>query len=157
MVRRSPRRPTQQLVRVAVIIIVMLVAVLYARFSDRGTAPASTPAPRQPVAATPAPDKPTTETRASGLPAIILADLPPEARATIDLIDQDGPFPFEKDGSTFQNRERLLPGKPAGYYREYTVITPGSDDRGARRIIAGRSGELYYTDDHYDSFWEVLR
>lgn len=157
MVRRSPRRQSQQLVRAAIIIIIMVAAVLYARFSDRGTTPASIPAPRQPVAATAAPKQPATITRASTLPAITLAELPPEARATIGLIDQDGPFPFDKDGSTFQNRERRLPGKPAGYYREYTVITPGSDDRGARRIIAGRSGELYYTDDHYDSFWEVLR
>lgn len=93
----------------------------------------------------------------SGLPAIRYQDLPQQARDTIALIEQDGPFPFQRDGITFQNRERLLPSKPSGYYREYTVITPGSRDRGARRIVAGAEGELYYTDDHYDSFKEVVR
>jgi len=79
-------------------------------------------------------------------------ELPPEALDTLDLIADGGPFPFDRDGITFQNRERLLPQKPRGYYREYTVITPGESDRGARRIIAGEDGELYYTADHYDSF-----
>jgi ribonuclease T1 len=73
------------------------------------------------------------------------------------LIQQGGPFPFARDGSTFQNRERLLPLKPASYYREYTVITPGANDRGARRIVAGAGGEFYYTDDHYASFREIIR
>ena len=91
------------------------------------------------------------------LPAIPFAQLPPEARETIHLIDRDGPFPYAKDGATFGNRERLLPAQPEGYYREYTVRTPGSRDRGARRIVAGRSGELYYTDDHYESFKRVVR
>lgn len=93
----------------------------------------------------------------SGLPAILYENLPPEAHETIQLIDDGGPFPFYKDGSEFQNRERILPRKGRGYYREYTVITPGEDDRGARRIVAGARGELYYTDDHYDSFWEIVR
>jgi ribonuclease T1 len=93
----------------------------------------------------------------SGLPTIRYEELPAEAHETIRLIDQDGPFPFERDGVTFQNRERLLPQQPRGYYREFTVITPGEDDRGARRIVTGEAGELYYTDDHYASFQEVLR
>jgi ribonuclease T1 len=93
----------------------------------------------------------------SGLPTILYEELPIEAQETIQFIDQDGPFPFERDGITFQNRERLLPQKPRGYYREFTVITPGEDDRGARRIVAGEEGELYYTDDHYASFQEVIR
>lgn len=93
----------------------------------------------------------------SGLPTIAYDDLPRQARQTIELIDQGGPFPFNADDSVFQNRERLLPRQPNGYYREYTVVTPGSDDRGARRIVAGAEGELYYTDDHYDSFREVIR
>lgn len=91
-----------------------------------------------------------------GMPVITLHELPPEALDTLDLIQAGGPFPFERDGIDFQNRERLLPQQPRGYYREYTVITPGESDRGARRIIAGENGELYYTDDHYDSFaWIV--
>ncbi len=93
----------------------------------------------------------------SGLPVILWDELPPEAQETIQLIDQDGPFPYDKDGTTFGNREGILPDRPHGYYKEYTVITPGSRDRGARRIVAGADGELYYTDDHYDSFREVVR
>jgi ribonuclease T1 len=92
-----------------------------------------------------------------GLPTIDFARLPPEARQTILLIDQGGPFPFDRDGIVFGNRERLLPLRADGYYHEYTVITPGSDDRGARRIIVGQAGELYYTDDHYESFKRVRR
>lgn len=93
----------------------------------------------------------------SGLPTIRYQNLPKQAKETIALIEQGGPFPFERDGITFQNREQILPRKRNGYYREYTVITPGSRDRGARRIVAGAEGELYYTDDHYDSFKEVIR
>ena len=81
-----------------------------------------------------------------------VADLPPEAIDTLLLIEEDGPFPYDQDGSTFQNREGLLPAHPRGYYREYTVETLGSPDRGARRIVTGDRGERYYTDDHYDSF-----
>jgi len=91
-----------------------------------------------------------------GLPVIAYDDLPREAHETIRLIERGGPFPYRQDGSTFQNRERLLPRKPGGYYREYTVETPGEDDRGARRIVVGEEGELYYTDDHYASFRRVM-
>jgi ribonuclease T1 len=110
------------------------------------------------VGATVSPDLASaTAHRHSKLPTVTVAKLPKQARATIALIDAGGPFPFDRDGITFQNRESLLPRQPKGYYREYTVVTPGSSDRGARRIIAGKGGELYYTDDHYDSFREVLR
>jgi guanyl-specific ribonuclease Sa len=82
------------------------------------------------------------------------AFLPPEAIETLQAIENGGPFPFSRDGTVFQNRERLLPAQPRGYYREYTVITPGSPDRGARRIVAGGDppAVYYYTDDHYQSF-----
>jgi guanyl-specific ribonuclease Sa len=82
------------------------------------------------------------------------AFLPPQALDTLALIDRDGPFPYRQDGATFQNREHRLPSRERGYYREYTVETPGSRDRGARRIIAGGHppSEFFYTDDHYDSF-----
>ncbi len=110
--------------------------------------PTATPTARAARRATATPD--------DGLPTIAQARLPREARETIRLIGQGGPFPYDKDGATFQNREGLLPRRPSGYYREYTVITPGSYDRGARRIIAGKGGELYYTDDHYDSFRRVI-
>ena len=81
-----------------------------------------------------------------------LGDLPPEATDTVELIDQGGPFPYPEDGTVFQNRENLLPDCAAGYYHEYTVETPGSPDRGARRIVTGDAGEHFYTDDHYASF-----
>jgi ribonuclease T1 len=93
----------------------------------------------------------------SGLATVRLADLPKEARRTVELIGQGGPFPFQRDGITYQNREKILPKQSQGYYREYTVVTPGSKDRGARRVVAGRAGELYYSDDHYQSFREVVR
>lgn len=85
------------------------------------------------------------------------AGLPPEALETLALIQRGGPFPYRKDGTTFQNRERLLPAKPRGYYREYTVPTPGSRDRGARRIVAGGNPPevFYYTADHYSSFRQI--
>lgn len=98
------------------------------------------------------------------LASIALADLPPEAVQTLRLIRQGGPFPYpRKDGSIFGNFEKHLPSQARGYYREYTVPTPGSRDRGARRIIAGEgrdgdvanSGEYYYTDDHYRSFRRI--
>jgi ribonuclease T1 len=81
--------------------------------------------------------------------------LPREARAALDLIRKGGPFPYAKDGATFANREGHLPKQKRGYYREYTVKTPGERTRGTRRIIAGRGGEFYYTDDHYNHFRRV--
>ena len=77
--------------------------------------------------------------------------------ATLDLIDRGGPFPFKKDGSTFSNREAQLPAQPRGYYREYTVVTPGSRDRGARRVVQGRGGDTWYTNDHYETFVRIDR
>ncbi|MBN2339658.1 MAG: ribonuclease N1 [Acidobacteria bacterium] len=98
---------------------------------------------------------PPSQPAGDGLPEIALEDLPREARRTLDLIRTGGPFPYSRDGTVFGNRERLLPAKERGYYREYTVVTPGSRDRGARRIVAGAGGERYYTDDHYDSFRRI--
>ena len=83
--------------------------------------------------------------------------LPPEALATLQVIANGGPFPYDRDGTVFQNREGLLPPQPRGYYREYTVETPGSRDRGARRIVTGGDPpEVYwYTEDHYRSFRRI--
>jgi len=88
---------------------------------------------------------------------ISLAQLPAEARATLALIRKGGPFPYRQDNTRFGNRERLLPHQPRDYYREYTVRTPGSRDRGARRIVAGGSppAEFFYTADHYRSFKRI--
>ncbi len=112
-----------------------------------------TPRPRRTPTATPTRTSPA---RSDGLPVIYADQLPREARETLRLIERGGPFPYDKDGAVFQNREGILPSRPRGYYREYTVITPGENDRGARRIVAGERGELYYTDDHYDSFKRIM-
>ena len=88
---------------------------------------------------------------------VAVGDLPPEARTTLQLIRQGGPFPYRRDGSVFGNFERRLPAEPRGFYREYTVPTPGAHGRGARRIIAGRNGAYYYTGDHYRSFRRILQ
>ncbi|WP_319243210.1 ribonuclease domain-containing protein [uncultured Propionivibrio sp.] len=96
--------------------------------------------------------------------ATSLAELPPEAAQTLERIRRGGPFPYpDKDGSIFGNFEKRLPPKARGYYREFTVPTPGSRDRGARRIVTGTSksgnaadsGEYYYSPDHYRSFVRI--
>lgn len=98
---------------------------------------------------------------AAVLPSIALAELPHEGRQTYRLILQGGPFPYEKDGTVFGNRERQLPRQVRGFYREYTVRTPGARDRGARRIVCGgempsRPQACYYTADHYASFRVIV-
>lgn len=104
-----------------------------------------------PTPAAVAPASPTTD-----LPTVTFDELPPQAATTLALIGNGGPYPYPKDGVTFQNRERILPAQKTGFYQEYTVTTPGSSDRGARRIITGRDGSRFYTDDHYASFHEVV-
>ena len=88
-------------------------------------------------------------------------ELPSNARTTLKLIKAGGPFPYERDGVVFQNRERAIPDKPRGYYHEFTVKTPGSHDRGARRIVCGGESQslddCYYSDDHYRSFRKIVR
>lgn len=104
------------------------------------------------------------EGRTTAAPAeavVALAELPPEARQTRRLIASGGPFPYEKDGTVFFNRERLLPSQARGFYREYTVKTPGARNRGARRIVCGgkeptRPESCYYTADHYASFRRIV-
>lgn len=88
---------------------------------------------------------------------IAASELPEEARQTLERIDRGGPFPYGKDGSVFFNREGLLPPARRGYYHEFTVATPGSTDRGPRRIVQGDRGELYYTEDHYRTFKRIRR
>jgi ribonuclease T1 len=102
-----------------------------------------------------APDPPAAVASATGLPVRALSELPPQATQAWQLIQRGGPFPYRKDGSVFGNREGRLPSRQPGFYREYTVATPGEQDRGARRLITGGSVELYYTADHYVSFVAV--
>ena len=117
------------------------------------SAPAATAAPVGTAAATSVPGS------GSGLPVTALSALPPAAAATFALIQRGGPFPYGQDGVVFQNRERVLPAQAGGFYHEYTVRTPGSGDRGARRIITGGgvgpSQQIFYTGDHYASFTVV--
>ncbi|MGW2518266.1 ribonuclease [Streptomyces sp. NPDC001617] len=96
------------------------------------------------VAATPA---------SAAVGSICYSDLPSQAYDTLDLIASDGPFPYSQDGTVFRNSEGVLPSQPSGYYHEYTVKTPGSSTRGARRIVTGEeTQEDYYTSDHYATF-----
>lgn len=91
----------------------------------------------------------------SGLATIPESQLPPEGRETLGLIHDGGPFPYDRDGITFGNREDNLPQQPSGYYSEYTVPTPGLDHRGAKRIVCGAELDCYYTGDHYASFAQI--
>ncbi|SOD88043.1 ribonuclease domain-containing protein [Streptomyces sp. Ag109_G2-15] len=148
--RRVPRARAGLLVRLsvllsallAVLLSVLLSVLLTGCSSGTGTATVS-------GASTPA--------WAQGMGTVQESRLPAEARQTLALIDKGGPFPYARDGVVFGNFEGLLPKHQRGYYHEYTVKTPGSRDRGARRIVTGQGGEIYYTDDHYNSFRAVLR
>ena len=91
-----------------------------------------------------------------GISGIRASDLPPEARETLALIRASGPFPYARDGSVFANREGLQPPAARGTYREYTVMAPGRMDRGARRIVAVKRAEFYYTEDHYRNFRRII-
>ena len=162
LVTSSPRR---LLAVVATALVALVLAACGA--SGSGTAASSASAPQasssgghtsqpKPVvspsdAGRLAPAQATTDLR-----TMTVAMLPKQAIDTLRLIADDGPYPYAKDGATFSNREGLLPKHPSGWYREFTVVTPGSDDRGARRIIAGQDGSRFYTSDHYSSFREVV-
>jgi ribonuclease T1 len=109
----------------------------------------------------PAQARVSTDRHAASQPATVqVAELPRQGRETYELIRQGGPFPYGKDGAVFGNRERLLPAEKRGFYREYTVATPGSRDRGARRIVCGGPARTpyacYYTADHYASFRKIV-
>ncbi|AXB44314.1 ribonuclease domain-containing protein [Amycolatopsis albispora] len=124
----------------------VLLAILVALFGGATAVSAAPVAPAAPV---------TVQAECgdtSGFEQAPLDSLPAEAGETYDLIQQGGPYPYPQDDTVFQNRERLLPLCDSGYYREYTVETPGSPDRGARRIVKGEGDEYFYTADHYESF-----
>jgi ribonuclease T1 len=145
---------------IAVVALALVCLAVIGTVASCSGAPPATPEARS-VATPAAAVQPTVVTRTrpdriDGLAVVFADELPREAQQTIALIRRGGPFPYRQDGSVFQNRERRLPIKPLGYYREYTVRTPGEDDRGARRIVTGEGGEIYYTADHYDSFVRVI-
>lgn len=106
-------------------------------------------------------DAPEEETTTQGIPPAPQAEgdisqqEAQEIARVLALVGAGGPFAHDQDGTTFSNREGLLPQQPDGYYKEYTCETPGSDDRGARRLVVGSGGETYYTADHYESFTQI--
>lgn len=147
------RRQTLQLVGVAVLAVVLLAAYLLSRPSGDPAAPTSA---RTTTTATGSTGSRQTTDPVTGLRWVDESALPAQARDTLALIRAGGPYPFPRnDDKTFSNAEGHLPKAKSGYYKEYTVITPGSPDRGARRIIAGAGGELFYTDDHYATFRRI--
>ncbi|MEV5801248.1 ribonuclease domain-containing protein [Streptomyces collinus] len=143
-------RPFPRLLRAIASLLVCLCALL------AGCSPGTHPGTNAGAGTTPASGA-FTPAWARGTATVQESRLPAEARRTLALIDRGGPFPYARDGIVFGNLEGLLPGHPRGYYHEYTVPTPGAPDRGARRLVTGQGGEIYYTDDHYTSFRAVLR
>ena len=139
-VRRAPA---------AVAVALLVLSVLLGGCGSRAATPSS--GGLAPASAALAPAVATTD-----LPSVSVDQLPPEAVDTLLLIAAGGPFPYAKDGATFGNRERLLPLQPNGFYREYTVLKPGEDDRGPWRIVTGDDGSRFWTMDHYASFEEVV-
>ena len=133
--------------RIAALVIVLAALAIVGLTGTLSGTPAPSDQRSAPAAGAPGP---------ASLPTVNRSELPPEARATLERIAAGGPFPYAADGATFENRERLLPLRPTGTYREYTVATPGSTDRGARRIVAASSGERYWTADHYASFARIV-
>ncbi|MER6396513.1 ribonuclease [Kitasatospora sp. NPDC059973] len=114
----------------------------------------SAPKPSPPAGTTPAPPGGWVPTDPA-LADVCRTKLPAQAVDTLGLIAKGGPYPYRSDGIVFENRENRLPRKASGYYHEYTVVTPGSGDRGARRVVTGGTGEQYWTADHYGSFQEI--
>ena len=148
----NPRSRSTLLAVLAVAVIVL--AWVFVRVGTTGS-DAALPGSRT-NATTPVATSTETTDPASGLPWIAESALPSQARDTLRLIRAGGPYPYPRnDDKTFRNSEGLLPRHQNGYYREYTVQTPGSSDRGARRIITGAPGEKFWTDDHYDSFRRI--
>ena len=107
---------------------------------------------RHALSDSPSVDRPAAVASAEDLAVRGLSQLPPQAAQVWQLIQDGGPFPYRQDGTVFGNREGRLPKRQSGFYREYTVSTPGEADRGARRLVTGGTVELYYTGDHYVSF-----
>ncbi|MFI5708283.1 ribonuclease domain-containing protein [Kribbella sp. NPDC051620] len=139
---------------IAAVVIAMMVITLAASLLGCSASGSDTATKTQTTRAQTTQSRPTQDP-VSGLRVVAAAELPKEARQTLALIDKGGPYPYSRDGIVFGNREKILPKQSNGYYHEFTVKTPGENDRGARRIITAQSGERYYTDDHYKSFRRI--
>ncbi|MER7581740.1 ribonuclease [Kitasatospora sp. NPDC097691] len=169
-------RSKSPLVVVAVLILAVLAGVGYL-LADKGggSHPKAAASPKAAATAGPSTSQPSTAGSAAPKPSApkpsppsgvwvpadpALADvcrtkLPSQAQDTLGLIAKGGPYPYSRDGIVFENRESRLPRKSDGYYHEYTVVTPGSDDRGTRRVVTGNAGEQYWSGDHYATFQEI--
>ncbi|MFJ1790778.1 ribonuclease [Kitasatospora griseola] len=115
----------------------------------------ATSAPKPSAPAKSPTDLPTWVPTNTALADVCRSKLPAQALDTLGLIAKGGPYPYRSDGIVFENRESRLPRQRNGYYHEFTVVTPGSDDRGTRRVVTGGAGEQYWTADHYASFQEI--
>lgn len=135
---------------VLLLVVLAVAALLWGRHTPTPVATGPQTAPQAVTPTNPIHDTAPVASHASSLPGF----LPPEAADTLRRIASGGPFEHRQDGVVFQNREGLLPREPEGYYHEYTVDTPGLDNRGTRRIITGGTPPqvYYYTDDHYRTF-----
>lgn len=132
---RSLRRVRRPLIALVALVVALAVGYGVRSWEDHGTA------------------APTSGSAVTRTAAVKLSHLPAQVAGTVHLIEQGGPFPYpDDDGAVFHNFEHRLPGEPDGFYHEYTVPTPNSADRGARRIVTGASGEFWYTADHYETF-----
>lgn len=146
--RRNPRGRPTGLVGLVLVLVGLLLVV--AACSGAGSTPKPTVRPT-PGPANTAPFSPDPPADWSG-GIIAMGSLPSQAIDTLKLVELGGPFPYRQDDGVFGNREGILPPRSSGAYREYTVETPGSPDRGARRLVIGEGKDVYYTDDHYESF-----
>ncbi|WP_097240269.1 MULTISPECIES: ribonuclease [unclassified Streptomyces] len=161
-------RSKSPLVVVAVLILAVLAGVGYLLAGKGGSshpkaaASATTAAAPKPSAPKPSPPAGTAPAAAGtwvpadpALADVCRTKLPSQAQDTLGLIAKGGPYPYNRDGIVFENRESRLPRKADGYYHEFTVVTPGSNDRGTRRVVTGNSGEQYWSPDHYATFQEI--
>jgi ribonuclease T1 len=147
----APTRPggrPARLVGLLLLLVGLLLVVAACSGAGSTPKPTVTPTPGPAVAAPFSPEPPSDWSGGT----IAMGDLPDQAIETLKLVELGGPYPYRQDDGVFGNREGLLPSRPSGAYREYTVVTPGSPDRGARRLVIGEGRFVYYTDDHYDSF-----
>lgn len=148
----AARRQRLGLLLLAAGALIVVLATVLGFCAGRNAAPPASPSS---TATASAPGR--AATPVSGLKTVAVASLPVQARDTLALIDRGGPYPYDQDNTVFGNNEGLLPSRPRGYYREYTVVAPGTSSRGTRRLVVGAGGDIFYTDDHYDSFRQVLR
>ncbi len=153
MSRVRIRRPLLALI---VLVVALLVGYAVQALDSRSGGSGGSTRPVRSATVSPIPGRPASSSQSSPAGEVPLSTLPVQVAATVALIRAGGPFPYPRnDGVVFHNAERRLPSQRDGYYREYTVPTPGSPDRGPRRLVTGRPGEFWYTADHYETFVRV--